>query len=140
MPSNELFKQEVGSEQAMGNPVEGALWAENATREAVGTIERQDEKRVLDVSLQFHIDGGDEKYKLTIWLPDTNRTFTEKYNNKFGADAVFEKIVRDYGLETDPSEERMYELSTLAEGYDLDEEREDDDDEDDDEDFTSLFG
>lgn len=119
----ELFKQEVGSEQAQGNPVEAALWAENANRSAVGTVDVDGEERPIEVRLSYEKDDGEESYRLRTRLADSGRYHKTNYNNRFGADAVFEKLVRDYDLETDPSDGRIEELSMLASDYDLDEEQ-----------------
>lgn len=116
--SFELLKQEVGSEQAQGNPIESVIWSENVSRGAVGTVEKDGETRPIEVQLKFEREEGEENYVLKTKLLDTGRYHSRRYNNRFGADAVFEKIVRDYDLETDPSEEQLERLSPFSSDVD----------------------
>lgn len=101
----ELFKQSVGGDVSEDNPMEMALWAGQASRRAVGIVN----DLLVDVRLAYEVEDGKDYYNLEITL-ETGRNWENKYNNKFGADAVFEKLVREYNLVENPDEDEMEEM------------------------------
>jgi hypothetical protein len=106
----ELFKQSIGGDVADEDPMQKALWASASNRHAVGIVE----DILVQVSLSYTVEEGDDSYELKVHL-ETGRYWENNYNNKFGADAVFEKLVNDYNLKEDPDEDDIEQMREAVE-------------------------
>jgi len=105
----ELFKNSIGGDVADDDPMQKALWASHANRQAVGIVEDV----LAQVTLSYAVEDGEDYYEMKVTL-ETGRYWEAKYDSRFGGDAVFEKLVRDYNLVEDPDKDEIQEMREAA--------------------------